>query len=54
MTRKTTTEISNGRSYQVQETDEARICVCPDKGGELSWIVYKRIMEGEEPLFSRQ
>ena len=47
----TATRTLEGVSYQVLESDEVRICVCPEKGGELSSIVYKRVMDGGELLF---
>jgi galactose mutarotase-like enzyme len=38
-------------SFQFLESDEIRICVCPEKGGELSSVKYKNLMDNRELLF---
>lgn len=41
----------NGITFYTAETDDLVICVCPEKGGELSSVRYKKRMSGRELLF---
>jgi len=42
---------NNDISYQSLESDQIRICVCPEKGGEVSSVQYKKLMDGRELLY---
>ena len=39
-----------GVEFYTAETDDLAICVCPEKGGELSSVVYKKLLPGQELL----
>lgn len=40
----------DGVTFYTAETEEIAICVCPEKGGELSSVVYKKLLPGRELL----
>jgi galactose mutarotase-like enzyme len=41
----------DGIAFYTAETDDLAICVCPEKGGELSSVRYKKLLPGKELLF---
>jgi len=45
------TFIKDNIKFYFTETDDIKICVCPEKGGELSSVEYKKLLPGKELLF---